>query len=159
MLKSETKDFLININRIYPSWKIDDYQATVDIWHRYLEKEEPSVMRKALDEYVIEERNKFAPSVSDLLSLAKKYKPDPRFEGIDYWESRTKSIYPYEWISGVYREWYTTDREAGRFSRYLQDGISKAERGEIKESELEDLRCVLEVYERKKLLMEQIKGE
>lgn len=152
MLKSETKDFLINVNRIYPSWKIDDYQATVDIWHRYLKDEDLEDVEKALDEYVTVERNKFAPSVSDIINLAKKYKPDSRFEGIDYWSRRTKSLYPYEWNQEVYTEWYTNDRESQRFYNYLQKGVEKVEAGEIKEDELMDLQSVLKVYEVKKCL-------
>lgn len=153
MLKSETLDYLKNINRLYPSWKIDDYQATVDIWHRYLENEDLAIMEKALDDYVMVERNKFAPSVSDLLSLSKKYKPDPRFEGIAYWESRTKELYPFPWDSEVYHSWYTTDREAQRFYNYLNGGIEAVESGRIKEDELMGLDSVLKVYEKKKCLM------
>lgn len=153
MLKSETRDFLINVSRLYPSWRIDDYQATVDIWHRYLEKEDKDHIEKALDEYVTVERNKFAPSVSDIINLAKRFKPDPRFEGVDYWEMRTKGIYPYAWDSKAYREWYTTDSESGRFFRYLMQGIAKAEKREIPESELDNLDSVLKVYEKKKCLM------
>lgn len=153
MLKSDVLSFLKDVNRIYPSWKIDDYQGTVDIWHRYLENVEKEYVYKALDEYVTVERNKFAPSVSDIINLAKKYRPDSRFEGIDYWECRIKGIYPYEWDSEAYREWYTTDRESQRFYNYLADGVRKAERGEIKETELSDFASVLKVYEVKKCLV------
>jgi hypothetical protein len=153
MLKSDVLKFLKDVNRIYPSWKIDDYQETVDIWFRFLEKEEIEHCEKALDEYVTVERNKFAPSVSDIINLAQKYKPDPRFEGIDYWERRTKSLYPYEWKSEVYREWYTTDRESQRFFNYLQGGVDAVESGRVKEDQLRDLESVIKVYEAKKCLM------
>lgn len=153
MLKSETKDFLININRIYPSWKIDNYQATVDMWFSFLKDENLSDIEKALKEYVTIERNKFAPSVSDIIHLAKKYKPDPRFEGVDYWERKTKSAYPYEWVSEVYRKWYSTDREAQRFYKYLLNGIEAVEVGRVQEDVLTDLKNVLKGYEEKKCSM------
>lgn len=152
MLKSETRDFLVKINRLFPAWKIDDYQATVDTWHKYLEKEELSYLEKAFDEYM-GDGNKFAPSISELLSLSKKYKPDPRFEGVDYWENKTRGIYPYPWRMDVYRTWYTNDREAGRFHRYLQKGIQAVEEGRVNEEELRDLKYVIKVYEEKKCSM------
>lgn len=153
MLKSEVLTFLKDVNKIYPSWRIEDYQGTVDMWHRYLEKEDKEHVYKALDEYVTVERNKFAPSVSDIINLAKRYKPDPRFEGIEYWENRIKGIYPYAWDFVAFREWYTTDREAQRFYNYLKDGIGKAERGEIPETALNDFADVLKIYEVKKCLV------
>lgn len=152
MLKSETLDFLKDVNRLYPSWKIDDYQATVDIWHRFLKDEDKETMDKVLTDYVTG-NNKFAPSVSEIISLAKKYKPDPRFEGVDYWESRTKGIYPFPWESEVYHSWYTNDREAQRFYNYLKGGIEAVESGRIQEKELKGLESVLKVYERKKCLV------
>ena len=156
MKREDTRDFIKDVMKIYPNWKVTDMEelsAIIDIWHRYLEKEEKDHIEKALDEYVTVERNKFAPSVSDIINLAKKFKPDPRFEGVDYWEMRTKGIYPYTWDSKAYREWYTTDNEASRFFKYLTQGIEKAEKREIKEDELENLKSVLKVYERKKCLM------
>lgn len=156
MKREDTRDFIKNVMNLYPSWKVTDMEELtkiIDIWHRYLEKEDKDHIEKALDEYVTVERNKFAPSVSDIINLAKRFKPDPRFEGIDYWERRTKSLYPYEWKSEVYREWYTTDRESQRFFNYLQGGVDAVESGRVKEDQLRDLESVIKVYEAKKCLM------
>lgn len=153
MSREEIQDLLIKIQIAYPSWKPENKTETINVWHEYLKDVEQDFVLKALREYITLERNTFAPSISDLYNLAKKYKPDPRFEGVDYWEMRTKGIYPYDWDSKAYREWYTTDRESGRFFKYLMQGIEKAERREIPESELDNLESVLKVYEKKKCLM------
>ena len=156
MTRDETRDFIKDVMDIYPSWKVYDMNELtqrINVWHRFLETEDKEFVFKALNEYVTVERNKFAPSVSDIINLAKKYRPDSRFEGIDYWECRIKGIYPYEWDSEAYREWYTTDRESQRFYNYLADGVRKAERGEIKETELSNFASVLKVYEVKKCLV------
>jgi len=156
MTRDETRDFIKKVIEIYPSWRtnnIDELSKRVDTWHEFLEKEDALHINKALTEYVEMERNKFAPSVSDMLFLAKKYRPDPRFEGVDYWENKTRGIYPYPWRMDVYRTWYTNDREAGRFHRYLQKGIQAVEEGRVDEEELRDLKYVIKVYEEKKCSM------
>lgn len=156
MTRSDTIDLIMDIIKIYPNWKLPDNVQVDDVinsWHRYFEDIEKEHVDKALDEYVTIERNKYAPSVSDIYNLAKKHKPDSRFEGIDYWERRTKSAYPYEWPSEVYRTWYTTDREAQRFYNYLLRGIEAVEVGRIQERELIDFKEVLKGYEEKKCSM------
>lgn len=149
MLKSDVLDFLKDVKRLYPSWKIDDYQGTVDIWFRYLENNDKDYIYKALDEYVTIERNQFAPSVSDIINLAKKYKPDPRFEGMEYWERRIHSIYPYKsnWDHKLFCEWYTDDRECQQLYRYLTQGIDRIERKLCPESVIDTLEKLINKYE------------
>ena len=156
MTKENTIDLIMDILMIYPNWRFPEgveVEGVIDAWHKYLKDVDKDHAVKALDEYVTVERNIYAPSVSDIYNLAKRFKPDPRFEGVEYWEMRTKGIYPYAWDSKAYREWYTTDSDSARFFTYLMQGIAKAERKEIKEDELNNLESVLKVYEKKKCLM------
>lgn len=152
MTREETKELVRKIASVFPSWKIESPTQTVNDWYEYLESEDNALIKKALDEYV-RSGEVFAPSLGLLVNMATKYKPDPRFEGVDYWERRTKSLYPYEWKSEVYREWYTTDRESQRFFNYLQGGVDAVESGRVKEDQLRDLESVIKVYEAKKCLM------
>lgn len=152
MTRDEVKEFLGKVLSVYPSWKPENMTLTVNTWLDFLKNEDKKYLDSAFTDYV-KDGNKFAPSLSELLSLAKKYRPDPRFEGVDYWENKTRGIYPYPWRMDVYRTWYTNDREAGRFHRYLQSGIKAVEEGRVNEDELRDLKYVLKVYEEKKCSM------
>lgn len=152
MTREDTIDLMTKIFTLYPNWKLPDgvdIEKAIDTWYEFLKDTEKEHATRALNEYVTVERNTYAPSVSDLYNLAKKYKPDPRFEGMEYWERRIHSIYPYKsnWDHKLFCEWYTDDRECQQLYRYLTQGIDSIERKLCPESVIDTLEKLINKYE------------
>ena len=72
MTKDETRILLATINSIYPNFKVDDPEQTVNAWHLFLDDQPTVLINAALKVYVASNRSGFAPSVGQLIQGAQE---------------------------------------------------------------------------------------
>ena len=68
MTKDETRKLLMMINAAYPTFKVENPNETVDVWHWALEEYPAQVIMGALQIYIKTNTTGFAPSVSQLIN-------------------------------------------------------------------------------------------
>jgi len=72
MTREEVKKLIMIIQATYPNWNIKNKQETLDAWAFFLEDYEYNSMMMALKTYISSADSGFAPSVSQLISMARK---------------------------------------------------------------------------------------
>ena len=88
MTKDEVTDFLININKIYPRWKVDDPKGTIDAWSLVFSDYTVEQADKALKDFIKKDTRGYAPSAPQLVTQIEKNK---RKSGID-WDALAKEL-------------------------------------------------------------------
>ena len=92
MTLEETKKLLITINAIYPSWRVENPEATTAAWHWALEEYPAESVNAALQIFLKTDKGGFVPSVSQIIACM--YKPtenDQMTEG-EAWSLVKKAI-------------------------------------------------------------------
>lgn len=74
MTREEVKKLIMIIQATYPNWNIKNKQETLDAWDLFLADYEFNTMMMALKTYITSADSGFAPSVSQLISMARKPK-------------------------------------------------------------------------------------
>jgi hypothetical protein len=100
MTEDQTREFLMTINAIYPSWNVDDPDFTVAAWHRQL-KDLPKEQAEAeLDRYMRSDKGKYPPNVSVFIPKQKEvYGFTGRTYSHDFFEQIEREV---EENGGVY---------------------------------------------------------
>lgn len=74
MTRDECKKLLMIINATYPSFKVENATETLNMWHSFLEDYSYEQIMQGLKIYVATSGSDFAPSISKLISMARKPK-------------------------------------------------------------------------------------
>lgn len=74
MTREEVKKLIMVIQATYPNWNIKNKQETLDAWDLFLADYDYNTMMMALKVYISTSDSGFAPSVSQLISMARKPK-------------------------------------------------------------------------------------
>ena len=74
MTREEVKKLIMIIQATYPNWNIKNKQETLDAWAFFLTDYEYNSIMMALKVYISSADSGFAPSVSQLISMARKPK-------------------------------------------------------------------------------------
>lgn len=70
MEKAETKRLLMTIEAIYPNFRVNDLQITLDAWHEILSDQNSADIFAALKHYARTSTSGFAPNAGQLIQLA-----------------------------------------------------------------------------------------
>ena len=72
MNKAEAKRLLQIVSSLYPNWKPENLDLTVEAWASVLAEEEAQTMAAALKIFTKEDNRGFAPSPGQLIGLKKR---------------------------------------------------------------------------------------
>lgn len=92
MTFNETKKLLITINALYPTWKIENPEATSKAWHWALEDYPADKINAALQIYVKTDNTGFAPSPSQLIGAMQSVRHNNELTEGEAWMLVKKAI-------------------------------------------------------------------
>lgn len=72
MTKEEVKKILAVVMAVYPSFKVEELELTLNTWEYFLEKYRYEEISKSLGDYIETSNSAFAPSVSQLIAGTRK---------------------------------------------------------------------------------------
>lgn len=72
MTKEEVKKILAVVMAVYPSFKVEELELTLNTWEYILRKYEYAEISKSLGDYIETSNSAFAPSVSQLIAGTRK---------------------------------------------------------------------------------------
>ena len=151
MTINDTKKLLAAIDAIYPSFKVDNPNATVEAWHWALEEYPVEAVKAALAIYIKSNNTGFAPSASQLIACMYKPKETAELTDGEAWYLVKKAMNGSAWHSqenfdklpplvqraigspSVLRQWGMTDSDEvntvimSNFQRTYNALISKQE--------------------------------
>ena len=70
MTREEVKRLLMTTQAIYPHYKIEDPQVTLDAWEMLLEDQNPNLIFAALKHYARTDKTGYAPGAGQLIQIA-----------------------------------------------------------------------------------------
>ena len=85
MTREETKNLIRIIASTYPNFKMENVSDTVDAWHFFLSDESAAEILVALKVYTKTNNTGFAPSVNQLIDLARKRTEEPTMTASEAW--------------------------------------------------------------------------
>lgn len=85
MTREECKQVIMVIQATYPNWNIKNKQETLDAWYLFLQDYEYNVIMMALKIYISSTNSDFAPSVSNLIAMARKPKELTQEDEVSLW--------------------------------------------------------------------------
>lgn len=163
MTFEETQKLLITINAIYPSWKVENPEATTQAWHWALKEYPAEAVNGALQIFLKTDKAGFVPSVSQLIGCMYAPSQNEQLSEGEAWnlvkdairdsnyhsEERFKELPPVvqKAVGGanMLRQWAMCDSDevntviASNFMRTYKVVLSKREFGEKVPEQLSDL--------------------
>lgn len=88
MTKDEVKNLLININKAYPSWKVEDPKTTLNTWYFLFSEYTAEEADKALKDYVKKDTSRYAPIAPQLVQIIENNKKKSKID----WDALAKEL-------------------------------------------------------------------
>lgn len=85
MTRDEVKKILIVIDSTFSTFKVDNLTQTIDVWHSFLSDIPYEVIDYALKAYIATSGSAFAPSIPQLIAMARKPKELSQTDEVTAW--------------------------------------------------------------------------
>ena len=85
MTRDEVKKILIVIESTFATFKVENKTQTIDVWYSFLKEIPYEVIDYALKAYIATSGSAFAPSIPQLIAMAKKPKELSQMDEVTAW--------------------------------------------------------------------------
>lgn len=92
MTKDDIRKLLYTINSIYPTFKVENPEQTINIWFEFMGDQDPIAIGASLKNYVRTSKSDFAPSIGQLIQGAYDLKHEDELSAGEAWSMVYKAI-------------------------------------------------------------------